>query len=208
IVCEFKIERCFFFCLCVSTAFKVLQPYRVVASDGVVRLRCAFHFNGKGEELRVTLYRGMGSDSLVCASSFYLPNSTFETEGPVVCRGDASKDGVDLTVSGLQGADTDLYRCSLEIMYPPPYRQRYGNGTIIYIPEETKCADPVVAAETDKENILFFLPVSVLAFIIIMTILILTYRILSLKYRKSEYVDMAPVISRKVDCQYGYENFL
>ncbi|XP_066543591.1 cytotoxic T-lymphocyte protein 4 [Amia ocellicauda] len=192
-------------CLAGGQAFSVSQPYRVVANNGVIRLRCSFSFKGKGEELRVTLLRGMGEESILCASSFYLPNSTFQTKGSVVCQGEASRDGVELTVSGLLGSDTDLYRCSLEIMYPPPYRRRFGNGTIIYIPEKTECP---AAVRQEIGNILYVLPISILAFTTIIVIFILTYRLFSLKYRRTEYVDMAPVLSRKVDCRFGYENFL
>uniref|UniRef100_A0A672PZP6 Uncharacterized protein n=1 Tax=Sinocyclocheilus grahami TaxID=75366 RepID=A0A672PZP6_SINGR len=29
--------------------------------------------------------------------------------------------------------DTDLYRCEIEILFPPPYLRTVGNGTIVYI---------------------------------------------------------------------------
>ncbi|RXM32115.1 Dystrotelin [Acipenser ruthenus] len=122
-------------------AFEVFQPNRVEANNsGVARLRCNYNFTGKGEEFRITLFRGISDQTIVCASSFHLPNTTFETkEGLFSCQGEASRNSVDLTISGMSSSDTDFYKCRVEIMYPPPYRQRVGNGTVIYIPEIQTC---------------------------------------------------------------------
>ncbi|MGH0157412.1 UNVERIFIED_CONTAM: hypothetical protein FKN15_061398 [Acipenser sinensis] len=137
-------------------AFEVFQPNRVEANNsGVARLRCNYNFTGKGEEFRITLFRGISDQTIVCASSFHLPNTTFETkEGLFSCQGEASRNSVDLTISGMSSSDTDIYKCRVEIMYPPPYRQRVGNGTVIYIPAFQVTQPHLVAANSSGFAIL------------------------------------------------------
>uniref|UniRef100_A0A673NKD7 Immunoglobulin V-set domain-containing protein n=1 Tax=Sinocyclocheilus rhinocerous TaxID=307959 RepID=A0A673NKD7_9TELE len=36
-------------------------------------------------------------------------------------------------ITHIVGNDTDLYRCKIEILFPPPYLRTVGNGTIFYI---------------------------------------------------------------------------
>lgn len=44
---------------------------------------------------------------------------------------------VEVTVIGLKPSDTDMYRCEIEVFYPPPYLQLIGNGTLIHVLGET-----------------------------------------------------------------------
>lgn len=48
---------------------------------------------------------------------------------------------VEVTVSGLKSTDTDLYRCEIEVFYPPPYLRLTGNGTLIHVLGETPPQD-------------------------------------------------------------------
>uniref|UniRef100_H3AKG1 Cytotoxic T-lymphocyte associated protein 4 n=1 Tax=Latimeria chalumnae TaxID=7897 RepID=H3AKG1_LATCH len=116
---------------------RVFQPAIVMAnSKGKVNLVCKYNFSGKGEEFRVTLQRGPAtSPSIICASSYTVSYSAFETKRMYSCNGQPSKDNVTLTVSGLTAADTDTYVCKIEIMYPPPYRSSTGDGTVILVPD-------------------------------------------------------------------------
>ncbi|KAG2459225.1 CTLA4 protein, partial [Polypterus senegalus] len=118
----------------VGVALHIYQPYRVNAnSDGLAQLACSFNHTGRGQELRVTLLRGLAGKDVVCKSSFQLPNTSLESDEPLSCQGNASANRLDLTVPGLSGADTDFYRCKVEILYPPPYRLGLGSGTLIYV---------------------------------------------------------------------------
>lgn len=36
-------------------------------------------------------------------------------------------------MSGLKATDTDMYRCEIEVFYPPPYLELIGNGTLIHV---------------------------------------------------------------------------
>ena len=54
----------------------------------------------------------------------------------VNCQASMSEDGLSVSLSGLKGDDTDMYRCVVEVIYPPPYMKRVGNGTLVYVPGE------------------------------------------------------------------------
>ncbi|KAJ8352752.1 hypothetical protein SKAU_G00242280 [Synaphobranchus kaupii] len=199
-------------CTHVGRALRVLQPYRVVASDeGEVRMRCSYHVRGSPEEMRLALYRGKYGEEQVCAFTLNLTQAHFQTDGPVRCRGELSPGGIDLTVSGLRGDDTDLYRCRMEVLYPPPYLIQFGNGTIFYIPEKTDCPPPAAAQTQDEtSSTSVILPIAVLAsfVLIIIIVIISTYKFFVTSQRRRMYPLMAPVTSKRVDCRFGYENFL
>uniref|UniRef100_A0A3Q3R0G6 Immunoglobulin V-set domain-containing protein n=1 Tax=Monopterus albus TaxID=43700 RepID=A0A3Q3R0G6_MONAL len=45
----------------------------------------------------------------------------------VQCSAQVRDGAVEVTVSGLKATDTDLYRCDIEVFYPPPYLHLIGN---------------------------------------------------------------------------------
>ncbi|KPP70938.1 hypothetical protein Z043_110183 [Scleropages formosus] len=157
----------------------------MVASDGELRLHCSYNPQIQPQELVVALYRGMHGNQRVCIIGLNLTHSKpgFQTEGPIRCKAEHSLAGVDLVVSGLRGLDTDLYRCTLEVLYPPPYRIGTGNGT------------------------LFHIPVIISSVVFVIIIIILTIKAL-LKQKRRGYPGIAAVTARRVDCRFGYENFL
>lgn len=55
----------------------------------------------------------------------------------VQCTAQVTEGAVEVTVSGLKATDTDIYRCDIEIFYPPPYLRLTGNGTLIHVLGET-----------------------------------------------------------------------
>ncbi|KAJ8383951.1 hypothetical protein AAFF_G00213200 [Aldrovandia affinis] len=178
-------------CTQAGRALRVKQPYRVVASDGEVRLRCSY--SGRTEEMRVALYKGM--------------------YGEQQCRGELGHRSVDIVVSGLRGEDSDLYRCRMEVIYPPPYLVKYGNGTIFYIPEQAQhrdCPSPAGQKQEDPGSKQDILPIAVLVFFLLLIIIIIisTYKFVNMSHRRKMYAQMAPVVSKRVDCRFGYENFL
>lgn len=44
-------------------------------------------------------------------------------------------------MSGLKATDTDMYRCEIEVFYPPPYLRLTGNGTLLHVLGETPTGD-------------------------------------------------------------------
>lgn len=55
----------------------------------------------------------------------------------VQCTAQVREGAVEVTVSGLKATDTDIYRCDIEIFYPPPYLRLIGNGSLIHVLGET-----------------------------------------------------------------------
>ncbi|XP_028663990.1 cytotoxic T-lymphocyte protein 4 [Erpetoichthys calabaricus] len=189
--------------LCRAAALHIYQPYRVNAdNDGLAQLACSFNHTGRGQELRVTLLRGLSGKDVVCMSSFQLPNTSLESDEPLSCQGNASANRLDLTVPGLSGADTDFYRCKVEILYPPPYRLGLGSGTLIYVSERPPCP----AKEHSMDWVFMAVPVTVVVCTVIIIISILVYRTLNRRVN-SEYVDTAPVIPEKMKTNSRYVLF-
>ena len=67
---------------------------------------------------------------------FFSPN-VFQLQCFAQVRGGA----VELTVSGLKAEHTDMYRCKIEVFYPPPYLSLTGNGTLIHVLGKTPTHD-------------------------------------------------------------------
>lgn len=51
----------------------------------------------------------------------------------VLCFAQVREGTVEVTVTGLKATDTDIYRCEIEVFYPPPYLRITGNGTLIHV---------------------------------------------------------------------------
>lgn len=59
----------------------------------------------------------------------------------VLCHAQVSEGAVEVTISGLKATDTDIYRCEIEVFYPPPYLRIPGNGTLIHVLGQTPTLD-------------------------------------------------------------------
>ncbi len=78
----------------------------------------------------------------------------------VQCSAEVKEGAVEVTVSGLKVTDTDLYRCELEVFYPPPYLRLTGNGTLIHVLGETPtltCRHTQACLPTELTHSLFTL---------------------------------------------------
>lgn len=109
------------------------QPYRVEGKEGEVPLHCSFSIKLRPEEMQISLYKGSHGQEKICSSFVNLSEPYFTTDGTVNCRGNISSGRVDMIITGLRGEDTDIYRCEIEINFPPPYLRGVGNGTLVYI---------------------------------------------------------------------------
>ncbi|XP_078118677.1 cytotoxic T-lymphocyte protein 4 [Sander vitreus] len=147
-------------CLPVWSAVKVIQPYKVVSTNGTAQLQCfvqpqpSFHksqpFDEQTllypypdpEELRITLLKGLHGTQELCSSTLSFTEQTepgVEKEREVQCSARLREGAVEVTVYGLKATDTDLYRCGIEIFYPPPYLRLAGNGTLIHVLDNSDC---------------------------------------------------------------------
>uniref|UniRef100_A0AAZ1XVA4 Immunoglobulin V-set domain-containing protein n=1 Tax=Oreochromis aureus TaxID=47969 RepID=A0AAZ1XVA4_OREAU len=109
-------------------ATKVTQPYRVVSTNGVAQIQCVIHPQSLKypypEEARVTVLKGLHGYQELCFSILNFTDQR-KTRMDVKCFG--------VTLSGLNVTDTDMYRCEIQIFYPPPYLRLIGNGTLIHV---------------------------------------------------------------------------
>lgn len=216
------------FCCCrpVWSAFEVIQPYRAVSTNGTARVRCLVQSKGpsshpKPEELRVTLLKGLHSTEIFCRAKLNLAEqgrSAVEEQGQVHCSAQLAGGAVDMTVSGLKASDTDLYRCQIEVLFPPPYLKSRGNGTLVHVLGESDC--PVLEAQKqtahrddededdgdDTRSTPVSAPVAVLVILVtFVLLLILCLQALQCKRARRENVRLVPGVLSKEDSVFHVE---
>lgn len=125
-----------------SEAIQVTQPSVVLASShGVASFPCEYSSSHNTDEVRVTVLRQTNDQvTEVCATTFTAKNTVGFLDYPF-CSGTFNESRVNLTIQGLRAADTGLYLCKVELMYPPPYFVGIGNGTQIYVIDPEPCPD-------------------------------------------------------------------
>ncbi|MEQ2277508.1 hypothetical protein XENORESO_003724, partial [Xenotaenia resolanae] len=135
----------------------VVQPYRVVSTNGtalipcVIRPRTSFpqihhnqHLASNLEDLQVTLLRGLHGSQKICSSILNISEhqeTQQEKDGDVKCAVQIKDGTVAVALSRLKATDTDIYRCQIQIFYPPPYLQLTGNGTLLHVLESLHFPD-------------------------------------------------------------------
>ncbi|XP_055472996.1 cytotoxic T-lymphocyte protein 4 isoform X1 [Psammomys obesus] len=125
-----------------SKAIQVTQPSVVLAnSHGVASFPCEYSSSHHTDEVRVTVLRQTNDQMTeVCATTFTTKNKLGFLDDPL-CSGTFNDSRVSLSIHGLRAADTGLYVCKVELMYPPPYCVGMGNGTQIYVIDPVSCPD-------------------------------------------------------------------
>ncbi|XP_042302059.1 cytotoxic T-lymphocyte protein 4 [Sceloporus undulatus] len=129
-----------------SKVMEVTQPAFIVAkSQGPVNFPCELKNTGDAKELRMTLLKQRGNESIgICASS--LPtedDNPFSTkEDGIQCQVHPGRESVNVTLWGLKSIDAGLYVCQMEWIYPPPYYSVMSSGTQLYVVDTEPC--PVV----------------------------------------------------------------
>ncbi|XP_062390975.1 cytotoxic T-lymphocyte protein 4-like [Sardina pilchardus] len=116
----------------------IVQPYRVVATEGQATIECRYSSPPRHQplELHVTLLKGYHGAATICGSYINSTIGSVRTQEPNACEVTLSERGVNVSVAGLTGDDTDMYRCVVKVLYPPPYLEKHGNGTLVYVPGE------------------------------------------------------------------------
>ncbi|XP_070771063.1 cytotoxic T-lymphocyte protein 4 [Enoplosus armatus] len=223
----------------VWSAVEVIQPYRVVSTNGTAQIQCFIHprpsYNQiqpsqdqslpypypDPEDLRVTVLRGLHGVQQLCSSILNFAEQTetdVEREGEVQCSAQMREGAVEVTVSGLKATDTDVYRCGIEVFYPPPYLRLTGNGTLIHVLGGSDC--PVQAAERqiadqgdeeeegDERMAPVSVPVVVLVILVIFVLLIIIYlQALQCERGRREFIRTVPAVLHKEDpAAFSYQN--
>ncbi|XP_072253866.1 cytotoxic T-lymphocyte protein 4 [Leuresthes tenuis] len=225
-------------CLPVWSAVRVTQPYRVVSTNGTAQIQCVIQprpashqdqpSHGRRlaypypipEDFRVTLMKGLHGNQELCSSLLNFTEQTetqWEGQGEVQCWAQVRDGDVEVTISGLKATDTDIYRCEIQVLYPPPYLRFRGNGTLIHVVESSDCPAQRAKArqredegEEDSERTApVSVPVVVLVIGIICVLLIIIYfQTLQCERGRREMVRMTlPVAHHKMEAaSFPYEN--
>ncbi|KAM8934099.1 cytotoxic T-lymphocyte protein 4 [Pelodytes ibericus] len=117
------------------TGVKMSQPDFIVANrHGNASLVCDYLAPDNVMELRFSLLKKSVNQMIeICAFSFSTNYEQATISKAIHCTGVPGPKNVTLHISGLQAEDTGTYFCKLEVMYPPPYWTKEGNGTLIYV---------------------------------------------------------------------------
>ncbi|CAJ1079014.1 cytotoxic T-lymphocyte protein 4 isoform X1 [Xyrichtys novacula] len=211
-------------CQPVWSASRVTQPYMVVSANGSAQVQCFVHPSPsyqlpEPEMIRVSLLKGLHSTQAICWSMLNLTEPTAtdaKKEGQVQCSVQMGEGAVELTVTGLKASDTDLYRCQIEVMFPPPYFKLKGNGTLVHVLESSDC--PAVGAqrqtahqadedkddESDERTEPLSFPVVVLVILVIFALLFIIYlQALQCKEMRREIVRPVPAVHHKGDAAFS-----
>ncbi|XP_068427949.1 cytotoxic T-lymphocyte protein 4 [Clinocottus analis] len=191
----------------VWSAVKVIQPYRVLSTNGTAQVKCLVRPRASfqqlrpasdqtpayphhdPEELRVTLLKGLHGTREFCSSFINITGQRepgVGQEGRVQCSAQMGEGAMEVTVSGLRAADTDLYRCKIEIFFPPPYRLLTGNGTLVHVLGSSDCPVPAQrqtahrgddeeGEEGGERTAPVSVPVVVLVILVIFVLIIIIY---------------------------------
>ncbi|XP_076119328.1 cytotoxic T-lymphocyte protein 4-like isoform X2 [Alosa pseudoharengus] len=124
-------------------ALRIVQPYRVVATDGQATVECRYASPPGYQplELHVTLLKGLYGTVSICRGYVNSTIGSMQTQGTNACKVTLSERGVNVSVAGMKEDDTDMYRCVVKVLYPPPYLEKFGNGTLVYVPGERLLSD-------------------------------------------------------------------
>ncbi|XP_041940469.1 cytotoxic T-lymphocyte protein 4 isoform X3 [Alosa sapidissima] len=131
---------------------RIVQPYRVVATDDQATVECRYASPPRYQplELHVTLLKGLYGAVSICGGYVNSTIGSMQTQGTKACKVTLSERGVNVSVAGMKEDDTDLYRCVVKVLYPPPYLERFGNGTLVYVPEKPECSPTEMQYQTPK----------------------------------------------------------
>ncbi|XP_069580958.1 uncharacterized protein cd28 isoform X2 [Brachyistius frenatus] len=69
------------------------------------------------------------------------------------CSAQARGGTVEVTMSGLRATDTDVYRCEIQVLYPPPYLLLTGSSTLVHVLDtDSSCRPEQEAQRQDEEE--------------------------------------------------------
>ncbi|KAK1166231.1 hypothetical protein AOXY_G12799 [Acipenser oxyrinchus oxyrinchus] len=179
---------------------EIIQPKFIVATEHAeATLECIYALEGKHKHVTLDVLKG--------PDPFCAPVSVKQIENGTVfnssvsfkhCEGMGKVDRVVFKLSNLQEKDTDMYYCQLNIMYPPPFRNPKGNGTLIIFQRKNNSTElPCSPTGTSKDSIFWVLnAVIVMLAIYGMTVSLLIYitcyKIRQNKLIQNDYINMKP----------------
>ncbi|XP_038157301.1 T-cell-specific surface glycoprotein CD28 [Cyprinodon tularosa] len=210
----------------VWSSMKVIQSYRTVSTNGTAQIHCFIRHQmsltkthprqvpanpfSQLEDLQVTLLRGLHGSERVCSSVLNISKQQIKTQqekdGDVECAIQIKDGALEVALSGLKATHTDIYRCEIQIFYPPPFLQLTGNGTLLHVLESANCPlrGPQRQQGQEDEEVRkepLSVPVVLLVIVIICVLVIITtLQALQWKQGRREPIRMPPnLLLHKVD---------
>ncbi|XP_034042344.1 cytotoxic T-lymphocyte protein 4 [Thalassophryne amazonica] len=200
-------------------AIKVIQPRKVLSINGTAEIQCfiqpySFDYQSPSfisgpEVFRVTLLRGLqGTEELCsCAHNSTKGRDRLVESEEVQCYAQGKGGTVEVVVHGLRSTDTDIYRCKLEVYYPPPYLHITGNGTVIHVldcpepePQTLHIHQSDEADDGDDNDVIVepsSVPVVILVVLVIFALAVILY--IQCGHRSRSSVTVTPDMWHKVD---------
>uniref|UniRef100_A0A3B3UEH1 Uncharacterized protein n=1 Tax=Poecilia latipinna TaxID=48699 RepID=A0A3B3UEH1_9TELE len=116
----------------------------VVSTNGTAQIHCIIrpgqrleNLFSNLEDLQLSLLRGLHGNQKICSSTLsaseHQKEMQQEKDGEGRCAVQMKDGAVVVTLSGLKATHTDIYRCAIQVFYPPPYQQLTGNGTLLHV---------------------------------------------------------------------------
>uniref|UniRef100_A0A8C5MN03 CD28 molecule n=1 Tax=Leptobrachium leishanense TaxID=445787 RepID=A0A8C5MN03_9ANUR len=164
--------------------------------NGTVTLNFHCDFSNAKLEYRVSLIKGVSKKNVVCHGSF---NASHQPTQDNNCRIVPAKSNVTFYLTGLVENDTDIYYLHKEHMAPPPYVERFDNGTIVHVKANglrpPPPPPPPIIQDTEQSRWPMLAAVVVLAvysFIITIALFYTLQKGRKTRILQSEYINVAP----------------
>ncbi|XP_043916658.1 T-cell-specific surface glycoprotein CD28 isoform X2 [Protopterus annectens] len=114
-----------------AAGLNISQPLTLTTNTSDVVLHCPFSLPANTEEFKAVLHRNYSQGSFICGSTFNITSKVTSPHNGSQCIVTADNTTLSFFLSNLTPKDTAVYECIIEVMYPPPYQKKYGNGTLI-----------------------------------------------------------------------------
>ncbi|XP_053140410.1 cytotoxic T-lymphocyte protein 4 [Hemicordylus capensis] len=180
----------------ITKVIEVTQPALIIAKrEGPAHFMCEYKYAEDAEELRITLMKERGNQSInICASFFTFGYGPFVKKNHLQCQVHPSHNNVNFTLWGVQSSDAGRYVCKFERIYPPPYYQVVGRGSQLYVTDPEPCLQTHVGDRYPYLWIVVVVASALLAYSILITIYLLRKTIQKRRYfAPGLYVKMAPM---------------
>ncbi|KAK6484983.1 T-cell-specific surface glycoprotein CD28-like [Huso huso] len=176
---------------------EIIQPKFIVATEHAeAALECKYALDRKHKHVTLEVLKG--------PDPFCAPVSVRQIENGTVfnssvgfkhCEGMVNVDRVIFKLSNLQEKDSDMYYCQLNIMYPPPFRNPKGNGTLIIFQTKNNSTETPRSPTSDSRFWILNAVIAVLTLygVIVSLLLYITcYKIRQNKLIQNDYMNMKP----------------
>ncbi|XP_078085011.1 T-cell-specific surface glycoprotein CD28-like isoform X2 [Mustelus asterias] len=109
----------------------ITQPVLLeVGSTGEATLECS-NKCAENSELKLIILKGRDKIEF-CSGTTNSSTHSFNSTGLLQCQFNRKRSNLSVTLYGFNSLLIDNYFCKIVKLYPPPYEEKQGEGTIIY----------------------------------------------------------------------------